>query len=169
MTKCSNSTWNTTACVASGPIPSDRWPFVAGELARVTTSGGWVESVETTPPEGGGPAMDQIIAWLAAALAGRGVDLNYGGKVGELLGATGPVQMMAYRVPLPMGAHGGRIGRLLAMDYFAVVKGLSGMLAAQGIASAPQIEHTLAMAQRDVDSSRFRCVAPFYVTFGQRV
>jgi hypothetical protein len=103
MTKCSNSTWNTTACVASGTIPSDRWPFVAGELARVTTSGGWVESVETTPPEGGGPAMDQIIAWLAAALAGRGVDLNYGGKVGELLGATGLVQMMAYRVPLPMG------------------------------------------------------------------
>ena len=113
--------------------------------------------------------MDQIIAWLAAALAGRGVDLNYGGKVGELLGATGLVQMMAYRVPLHMGAHGGRIGRLLAMDYFAVVKGLSGMLAAQGIASAPQIEQSLAMAQRDVDSSRFRCVAPFHVTFGQCV
>ena len=61
-----------------------------------------------------------------------------------------------------------RIGRLLAMGYFAVVKGLSGMLAAQGIASATQIEQTLATAQRDVDSSQFRCVAPFYVAFGHR-
>jgi len=39
----------------------------------------------------------------------------------------------------------------------------------QRVPSARQIEQTLAMAQRDVDSSRFRCVAPFYVTFGQRV
>jgi len=45
----------------------------------------------------------------------------------------------------------------------------AGMLAAQGIASAAHIEQMLAMAQPDVDSSRLRCIAPFSVTFGQRV
>jgi ubiquinone/menaquinone biosynthesis C-methylase UbiE len=37
-------------------IPHDRWPYVIGELARVARPGGWVESLEVTFLEGGGPA-----------------------------------------------------------------------------------------------------------------
>ncbi len=43
-------------------IPHDRWPFVISELARVARPGGWVESLEVTFLEGGGPAVNQLMA-----------------------------------------------------------------------------------------------------------
>src|SRR5215469_1382768 len=42
-------------------IPHDQWPQVVRELVRVTRLGGWIESVETTVLQNGGPAMNQII------------------------------------------------------------------------------------------------------------
>ena len=48
-------------------LPYDRWPFVVSELTRVTRPGGWVESVEALADEQGGPAVDQVMGWVAAS------------------------------------------------------------------------------------------------------
>ena len=66
-------------------LPHDHWPFVVNELIRVTRPGGWVESVESIEDQQGGPAVDQIMRWVAAILQRRGIDITDGSLVGALM------------------------------------------------------------------------------------
>jgi len=150
-------------------IPADRWPFVLGELVRVTRFGGWVESVESSAPRGGGPAMDLMASWVIALVARRGVDANFAPNIGDLLRAAGLSPVYAREIPLPMGAYGGRIGTMLARDYLAVAKSLSGPVVALGITTDAEFAQTLATAQADIDSPQYRCVVPWYISFGQHL
>jgi ubiquinone/menaquinone biosynthesis C-methylase UbiE len=149
-------------------IPADRWPFVIGELARVTRQGGWVESVEASPPSGGGPAMDLLLAWTNDLLARRGVDITFTAKIGDALRAAGLSPVYAHAVPLPIGAYGGRVANMLARDFISVQKSLGGPLAALGITTEDEFAQTLAAAQADIDSPQYRCASPWYISFGQR-
>jgi ubiquinone/menaquinone biosynthesis C-methylase UbiE len=150
-------------------IPTDRWPYVIGELVRVTRVGGWVESVEATQQRGGGPAFDLFLNWIEQLVARRGVDMRTAARVGEFLRTAGLAHVHAHEVDLPMGAYGGRIGTMLASDFFTGIKGLAGPIVAAGLAPEAEVEQTMAQAHADVDSSQFRCVSPFYVAYGQRV
>src|SRR5579875_1284912 len=94
-------------------LPHDRWPYVVSELIRVTRPGGWVESVEVPADEGGGPAVDQVMSWVAAMLQRRGIDLADGARVGALLKSQGLVNVYSRRVEVPIGVHGGRVGKLM--------------------------------------------------------
>lgn len=149
-------------------IPADRWPFVVGELCRVTRPGGWVELVEAGPEEHGGPAVDQLLAWGTALLARRGVDAQYGHRIGELLRNAGLARVRQRDIALPLGAYGERVGTMMAADFFAGIKGLGGLMTSTGIASADEFERVFAQAQADVNASGARCVAPFYIAYGQR-
>jgi ubiquinone/menaquinone biosynthesis C-methylase UbiE len=149
-------------------IPADRWPFVIGELARVTRPGGWVESVEASPPRDGGPAMDLLASWTVAPLARRGVDAIFAPKTGDLLVGAGLAQVSAREIPLPMGAYGGRIGSMLALDYFSIIRSFEGLLVDRGLTTAEEFAQTLALAQADIDSPSYHCIFPFYIAFGQR-
>ncbi len=149
-------------------IPADRWPFVIGELARVTRPGGWVESVEVASARGGGPAMDLLASWVTNLLARRGIDAAFAPKIGDLLRAADLTSVYAREIPLPMGAYGGRVAIMLARDYLAAAKSLSGPLVALGITTDAEFAQTLAAAQADIDSPQYRCVAPWYISFGQR-
>src|SRR5258707_4176299 len=97
-------------------LPHDRWPFVAHELSRVTRPGGWVESVEVIADERGGPAVDQIMGWVAAMLQRRGIDIADGSRVGALLQAQGLVNVDNPRVEVPHGAYGGPVGRMMGVE-----------------------------------------------------
>ena len=150
-------------------IPHDRWPFVVNELIRVTRVGGWVESVETTILQNGGPAMNQIIGWSTAILGRRGVDLMDGERVGDLLRTAGLAQVKMQPVMLPCGEYGGRIGKMLAADYISGAKGLGGLAATLGMTTQEQFEQVLATNAVEFTSPQGRCVVPFYVAYGQRV
>ncbi len=149
-------------------IPADRWPFVIGELVRITRPGGWVESVEASPPRGGGPAMDLLLSWTTNLLARRGIDITITSKIGDLLRAAGLAPVYAHAIPLPIGAYGGRVAIMLARDFVSVQKGLSGPLVALGITTDAEFAQTLAAAQADLDSPQYRCASPWYIAFGQR-
>jgi ubiquinone/menaquinone biosynthesis C-methylase UbiE len=149
-------------------IPADRWPFVIGELARITRPGGWVESVESSDPRDGGPAMDLLVSWVVALVARRGVDSNFARNIGDLLRAAGLAQVSAREIPLPIGAYGGRIGSMLVRDYFSVIRSFEGLLVAQGLTTEEEFDQTLATAQADLDSPQYRCVGPWNISFGQR-
>src|SRR5262249_48377112 len=88
-------------------LPHDRWPFVVSELVRVARPGGWVESVEATTLEYGGPAMDLLMSWIVAMLARRGINFSDGAAVGELLGNAGLANIATRAVQLPVGTDGG--------------------------------------------------------------
>ncbi len=149
-------------------LPHDRWPFVANELIRVTRPGGWVESVEVIADERGGPAIDQIMGWVAAMLQRRGIDIADGSRVGTLLQAQGLVNVSSRRVEVPIGVHGGRVGRLMATDILNGMQALRGPLEAQGLTTSTEFDRVFAEAQRAMESPQVRCVAPFYVACGQR-
>jgi ubiquinone/menaquinone biosynthesis C-methylase UbiE len=149
-------------------LPHDRWPFVVSELIRVTRPGGWVETVETTPVEHGGPAMDQIIRWTTTLLQRRGIDFMDGSRVGDLLQAQGLANVVSRRVELPMGAHGGRVGKLLATDILFGMQATRGPLVALGLTTAAEFDRALAEARRASESPQGRCISPFYVAYGQR-
>lgn len=149
-------------------IPAGRWPFVVGELVRVTRPGGWVELVEAGPEVNGGPAVDQLLAWGTALLARRGVDAQYGHRIGSLLREAGLVGVEQRDITLPLGASGERVGTMMAADFFAGIKGLSGLMASTGITTAEEFARVFAQAQTDVNAPSARCLAPFYIAFGQR-
>ncbi|MGZ3665026.1 MAG: class I SAM-dependent methyltransferase [Ktedonobacterales bacterium] len=149
-------------------LPHDRWPFVVNELIRVTRPGGWVESVEVIADEQGGPAVDQIMGWVAAMLQRRGIDIADGSRVGALLQAQGLVNVFSRRVEVPIGVHGGRVGRLMAADILNGMQALRGPMEALGITTAAEFDRVFAEAKQAMDSPRVRCVAPFYVACGQR-
>lgn len=149
-------------------LPHDRWPFVANELIRVTRPGGWVESVEVIADERGGPAVDQIMAWVAAMLQRRGIDITDGSRMGALLQAQGLVNVFSRRIEVPIGVHGGRVGRLMAADILNGMQALRGPMEAMGLTTAAEFDRVFAEAKKAMDSPHVRCVAPFYVAYGQR-
>jgi ubiquinone/menaquinone biosynthesis C-methylase UbiE len=150
-------------------LPHDRWPFVIGELARVVRPGGWVESVEATTLEHGGPAIDLLMSWIVALLARRGIHFPDGAGVGELLRAAGLGNITERHVQLPFGASGGRVGRLLSSDFFGGAKAFGAVLEAQGIATQVQFEQVFAQARADTDAPEVQCISPFHIAYGQRL
>ncbi|HST89120.1 MAG TPA: class I SAM-dependent methyltransferase [Ktedonobacterales bacterium] len=150
-------------------IPHDRWPFVVGELARVTRPGGWVESVEATTLENGGPEMDLFMRWIVTLLARRGINFPDGGRVGELLRAARLSDIVSQRVTLPFGDYGGRTGKLLMADFFNGVQAYGGLMEAQGIATAAEFERVVAEARAAVAAPNAQCVSPFHIAYGRRL
>lgn len=147
-------------------IPETRWPDVARELVRVTRPGGWIEMVETGPQQNGGPAMDQIVQWVTQASLRRGVNPLVGPRVGDYLRAAGAANVMNRDIALPVGAYGGRIGRLAETDVMGVLAGVKGLVAAQGIASPEDFERAAQTAR--IDLNQYQCTLPFYIAYGQR-
>jgi ubiquinone/menaquinone biosynthesis C-methylase UbiE len=147
-------------------IPENRWPDVVRELVRVTRPGGWVEIVETGPQQNGGPAMDQIVDWITQASLKRGINPLLGSRIGELLVPSGLVNVVARGVALPVGAYGGRVGRMAETDVVGVVSGVKGMVTSMGITSPETYD--AAVAQAKFDLNRNQCTLPFYIYYGQR-
>lgn len=149
-------------------LPHDRWPFVVSELIRVTRPGGWVESVEVIADERGGPAVDQVMEWVGAMLQRRGIDIADGSRVGALLQAQRLANVFNRRVEVPIGAHGDRVGKLMATDILNGMQALRGPIESLGLATAAEFDRVYDEASRALASPRVPCVAPFYVAYGQR-
>lgn len=101
-------------------IPFDKWPYVLGELKRVTSVGGWVELIEMgTAFHNPGPATQQFLQWWAAISATRGIDASKVARIEELFYHSGFSNIEARTESIPVGSWGGRIGNLLAQDILA--------------------------------------------------
>ncbi len=150
-------------------IPHDRWPFVVGELLRVTRPGGWVESLEVSTLQRGGPAVDQLMAWLTAAIARRGVEFADGARVGDFLRATGLARVTARELQMPGRDESGRIRRMLAADCLSLLAAFRGVMVALGVASAEQIDQAIAATGTALASRDVQVVMMLYVTSAQRI
>jgi SAM-dependent methyltransferase len=101
-------------------IPLERWPFVVGELRRVTAANGWVELVEMgTTFQNAGPATTQFLGWWASISATRGIDASKVEGIGTLLETAGFSAVRTQTAMVPVGSWGGRVGDLLAKDILA--------------------------------------------------
>jgi ubiquinone/menaquinone biosynthesis C-methylase UbiE len=149
-------------------IPHDRWPSVAHELARLTKPGGWVESLEVTELQRGGPATTQLVNWLQAVLARRGVEFADGGKVADHLRQAGLVNIGTRVAHMPCGDAGGRTGKMLAADWFSLFNATNGFMVALGLTTAEEFDRVSAAARVELASSQGQCFMPVYIAYGQR-
>ena len=150
-----------------GAIPVDAWPQAIAELRRVTRSGGWIEVVEAGTSLGGGPALQQADAWVAAVLARRNLDIHLATQLAPWLKAAGLSGVVERRVDLPLGPYGGRVGGLVETDYFAAVDAMRAPVVALGMATEADYLSTAQAAREEVKHGR--CVFPVYVVYGQRI
>lgn len=149
-------------------IPTDRWPFVVRELARVTRRGGWVELAECGVPEKGGPGLMGLWQSWIALCATRNVDFTMGHTFGELLRQAGLRRVDQRARAFPMGAYGGRVGQMSATDCLAVGQALRGGVIAAGILTEAEYNRLYQLAQSEMSAPAGSGALPFYVAWGQR-
>ena len=89
-------------------------------------------------------------------------------RVGALLRRAGLVNVQEQEIDLPLGAWGGRVGVMNAVNFHNAMKALSSLYINQGIATAYQVEQVLAAAQAEANSRRYRPYSPFFIAIGQR-
>src|SRR6266487_911316 len=101
-------------------IPLDKWPWVIGELRRVTCPGGWAEFVEMGNTfHQAGPATKQFLAWWVAISASRGIDTSKMSQIDQFLKQGGFSHVQTKTEIVPVGGWGGRLGSLFAQNILA--------------------------------------------------
>jgi hypothetical protein len=112
-----------------GAIPKDKWKQYIQECARVCTSGGWVEIVETTARiVDGGPACQQFNTWMTEGVKTCGVDVNMVQNLNELMREVGLINVTKQTFVGPFGSWGGRAGELFAEDFRLGRSGLQPLI-----------------------------------------
>ncbi|MGE5334621.1 MAG: hypothetical protein ACM3N4_07975, partial [Nitrososphaerota archaeon] len=91
-----------------------------------------------------------------------------GSRVGGLMQVQGLSNVFNRRIEVPIGVHGDRVGRLMAADILNGMQAVRGPLEALGLTTAAEFDRVFAEAKRAMESPQVRCVAPFYIAFGQR-
>lgn len=149
-------------------ITHDHWPQVARELTRLARPGGWVESLEVTELEQGGPATTQLVNWLRVVLARRGVEFADGGRVGEHLRQAGLANVQTQTIRMQCGDAGGRIGKMLAVDWFSLFDATGAFMVALGLTNQEELAQVMTVARKELAAPRGKCAMPVYITYGQR-
>lgn len=148
-------------------IPRPSWPQVVGELARVTRPRGWVELVEgNVGAKTASPAERAFTQWALDVTARRQIDLQIGPHLPAILQSAGFSNVSVREVQIPIGAHGGRLGRMMQTDVLAVIQGLRGPILATGVTDTATFDATINQWLAEVD--RYRSTWSIYVTIGQR-
>lgn len=149
-------------------IPHTRWPFVMSELARVTQTGGWIESIESSVALRPGPVLAHLSTMINTLIARRGIDPMDGAQVGQMLQAAGFAHVATRRIDVPIGAYGGRVGSMLATDLLAGIAGFGGLLVQMGLSTDGQVQQMQHELQMEFAAPENRAVGPFYIAYGQR-
>jgi SAM-dependent methyltransferase len=147
-------------------IPDSRWPGVVRELVRVTQIGGWIELVETDARiQAGGPATEQMMAWVDVVRQARGLMGEPVRHLGEMLQREGIQEVEAQTIQLKVGAWGGRAGVMMERDILAAVQALKEPCAQQGVDAYEFDACVQAMA---VEWQRAQAFCLVYVAYGRR-
>ncbi len=98
-------------------LPINGWNHAVQELVRVTRSGGWVELTESDlVMHRPGPAIQQLTEWSFEVARLRGIDPRASMNIGSFLYAARLVNIQTYRIDLPIGSWGGRLGKMVASN-----------------------------------------------------
>ncbi len=148
-------------------LPAKQWPFVIGELVRVTRPGGWVELVEG----GGGfhqtgPAMQQLLSWWDRASRHHGMDLSLMTCLGPLLQQAGLVSIHTKTYHVPVGKWGKRMGKMLKEDILASLPGLKSFLCQHAQVTPSQFQALCATLPEEFELER--TTYDYYVAYGQK-
>ncbi len=148
-------------------IPAPSWPGAVQELVRVTRLGGWIEIAESDlVAHNQGPAMQRFSRWALELIRERGINPQVSTQIGVLLQRTGCVNMQMYKVNVPIGKWGGRIGVMSAADMQAFCFALKpGVLRRFGL-TPQQFDFEVAAVMREWEENH--SYFSFYIAYAQR-
>jgi len=147
-------------------LPVAAWPRVVGEMARVTTFGGWVELAEGDLVHNGGPALEAMQRWALQAWQQHGLDPRVCSKLSDLLHRLSLNDIRMRTVELPIGPHGGRFGELMGADLMARIEGMRAQIIAARIASPEAFAQAQSAIRHEMQRGEY--VQPFYIVCGRR-
>ncbi len=148
-------------------LPLNGWNHAVQELARVTRPGGWVELVESDliihRP---GPVMQQLTAWGFDVARMRGIDPRVCANIGNFLAGAQLTNIQMYRIDLPVGNWGGRLGNMTASDMVSYNQAVKPKITERfKISSAEYDRMSLAM-RREWENNH--CYFSLYFACGQK-
>jgi ubiquinone/menaquinone biosynthesis C-methylase UbiE len=149
-----------------GAIPTQDWPRVVQELARVTRPGGWIELLEfSITIANAGPVTEQLYKWLQDICLSRGIDLTRAEEIDMLLTQAGLRQVRQQPIDVPLGAWDTQVGVLIERNAIAGFEGLK-----PGICKLLQIdlaEFDRQLATASLQWKEQHAFQRFYLAFGQ--
>ncbi len=148
-------------------IPAQSWPYVVLELVRVARLGGWVELAESDlVAHNPGPAMQRFSRWTFELIRERGIDPQISTQIGSLLQRAGCVNVQMYKVNVPIGKWGGRIGAMSAADMQAFCLALKPSITRRFSVTSQLFDSEVAMVMREWEENH--SYFSFYMAYAQR-
>jgi hypothetical protein len=147
-------------------IPTKSWPHTIAELARVARPGGWVEISNTdTYMHNPGPAIKQLSEWGYAMSRAHGIDPLVCSQMGTFMQNLHMNNVQTYRVDLPIGNWGGRLGVLAATDLLAFNRAIGPKIIQELRIPAKDFNRLSQMMQQEWESNQ--SYFSIYITCGQ--
>jgi SAM-dependent methyltransferase len=150
-------------------LPVSSWPAVAGDLARVTRRGGWVELVEMRyQAERAGPAVQRLAdltRTFLASLALDTTDVVYRSLDAYLVEA-GLTDIVRREAAVPVGRWGGAVGSLMVTTVRAGTTRVCEVLQARGMLSADEARELVQEALVEWENGRM--AYPVVVAYGKK-
>lgn len=151
----------------SAYLPVSRWPWVVGEMARVTRRGGWVEVRDFALVQSQSQALDKLTLLFAQVAANRGVHPGSGPYLGDYLRGAQLRGVRMRQVTARAGVRGTRGGRLMLIDYLTLLERVTPLVAQIGLLAAPEWEQLLQRARLETASTTTEVTLT--AAYGQRV
>ena len=148
-------------------IPAQSWPHAVQELVRVARIGGWVELAESDlVAHNMGPAMQRFSRWAMELIRERGIDPQISTQIAALLQRAGCVNVQMYKVNVPIGKWGGRIGAMSAADMQAFCLALKQGVMRRFSITPQQFDSEVATVMREWEENH--SYFSFYMAYAQR-
>jgi hypothetical protein len=154
----------------SSSIPVATWPQIVPRLASHLKTGGWMEWIESGPIYAAGPAFGQLCAAWEEFGQRRGHLARPGSQIAQALQAAG-LHSVAYQpVRVPIGAYGGRLGRMTAQDGIAIFRALRPGILKFQIMTPQEFDWCLDQAQFEMNDPRssLQTTWEIAIAYGQR-
>jgi hypothetical protein len=150
-----------------GAIPANKWKQHIQECARVCTSGGWVEIIESNGQSiNGGPACQQLNIWLAKASKTLGIDASMVQHLDELMYEAGLINITKHIFTVPFGPWGGKAGELFAENAKLGINAVQPLITGTLGVPKEEVERKGALMMEEFQSHK--AYSHIYVYLGQK-
>lgn len=149
-------------------IPTSSWTHVIRELKRVTRLNGWIELAESDQRlQNVGPATQQLATWGSIWSKKRDIDPGICIHLADFLDQSGFQNIQQYKINLPLGSWGGRIGTMTATDIFSYNRAMKPMITKQLNIPPDEFDRLSEMMRQEWET--YHSYFSFYITCGQRI
>ena len=148
-------------------LPVNSWNHAVQELVRVTRSGGWIELTESDLlMQNPGPAIRQLTEWGFDLARTRGIDPRVSSNIGNFLQAARLTNIQTYRIDLPIGSWGGRLGNMAASDLISYNQAIKPKIMERFNISSVEYDRISLAMRKEWESNR--CYFSIYFACGQK-